>query len=239
MTRAAILAICIVSLAGCAREAIPKYPDLSESESLRRLQERAGSLRSASAEGSVRLTQATGESVRLDLAMALQFPDHARVRTWKFGQAVLDVTLLPDGLFVAGAGNDDQKKQLNAAGGQAGEMIRRLLRVMSGTFQSPQMSIQSNQIQICEMRGGGASIVCEVDRRTLTIRRCRIFDDRGVERFSLTLDRYIESAGQVWPTRIAGTGETGAIQLELRDVELNGEIPEQAFHPPARAEKAP
>ena len=87
--------------------------------------------------------------------------------------------------------------------------------------------------------GGEPAVVCEVDRRTLTPRKYSVLDDRGATRFSLTMDRYRQFGDVVWPMRMVAVSEGGMVEVELREAEVNPELPAAAFTPPRRAEKLP
>ena len=85
----------------------------------------------------------------------------------------------------------------------------------------------------------GQRIVCDVQRATLTPRKYSVYDPNGVERFTLTLDRY-EMIGDIpWPVKLTANSEGGIIGIELKEPELNGELAPNAFVPPRTAEKVP
>jgi len=138
-----------------------------------------------------------------------------------------------------GAGGADE---LSAAGSKAADYTRQWLRLMSGLFDAPGVTAEEkgDRLLVRQANPDGTMMTCEVDRKTLTPRRLILRDDRGAQRFALTLSRYTDSGtGIVWPRRIEASSESGQILIELRDVEINGEIPPTAFKAPARAEKLP
>ena len=69
---------------------------------LRILQDRgAGGEDGSQAASLLTLTRPDGQSVRLDAALVMSLPDHSvRLRAWKFNQAVFDLTLNPQGLWI-------------------------------------------------------------------------------------------------------------------------------------------
>jgi outer membrane lipoprotein-sorting protein len=78
-----------------------------------------------------------------------------------------------------------------------------------------------------------------VDRPTLTPRKYSMLDERGRTRFTLSLEQYRQFGQVVWPTKLTAVSESGTVEIELRDVEINPELEETAFVPPRRAEKLP
>jgi outer membrane lipoprotein-sorting protein len=235
--------ILVLAMIGCeARERIPMYSQISARESMAALAERAHAVRSVSGEGTVTLTRAGGQSVRLDSAVVLEPPQRARVRAWKFGHAVFDMTLTPQGVWIVAPQDDEHRSEIMSAGGNTGRLTRQWLRLMSGLFDAPGVSAteHGDRLLVLQANADGTVMTCDVDRKTLTPRRYVLRDDRGVQRFSLALSRYADFGnGIVWPRRIEAISESGQILIDLRDVEINGDLPPAAFRPPARAEKLP
>jgi outer membrane lipoprotein-sorting protein len=89
-------------------------------------------------------------------------------------------------------------------------------------------------IDQCERDGGMTR--CSIDRSTLTPREYVLKDHSGTSRFSLSLRNYGQLNGIVWPQTIEAVSDSGRILIELRDIEINGELPATAFHPAPRAE---
>jgi outer membrane lipoprotein-sorting protein len=241
-----ILPVSILALAtliGCeAPEHIPAYPLMPATESMAALAQRAHAVRAVSGEGTVTLTRANGQSVRLDSAVVLEPPQRARVRAWKFGHAVFDMTLMPQGVWIVAPQDDEHRSEILSAGGNTGRLTRQWLRLMSGLFDAPGVSAaeHGDRLVVLQTNPDGTVMTCDVDRKTLTPRRYVLRDDRGVQRFSLALSRYADFGnGLVWPRRIEAISETGQILIDLRDVEINGDLSPAAFRPPARAEKLP
>ena len=105
----------VLGVTGCAARrapeaGLPKFGDLDDATALRVLDERARSVGTASAACDLALTRADGQSVRLDGAVAMAPPDRLRLRAWKFGQAVFDLTMTPEGLWVV-AGDVASRRQ--------------------------------------------------------------------------------------------------------------------------------
>lgn len=236
------LLICALAIvAGCARrESIPVYPDLSTPRALQILAERSRSVKSVSAQALVTLTRPDGQTIRLDAALVMRPPDAARMRAYKFGQAVFDLTLSPDGAWMLAA-QGERRERIAAAGSDAGRLTREWLRLLTGLFDDPAIVTedQRGSLIVREKRPDGTTVVCHIDRSTLTARRYELLDEHGRKRFTLTLSDYADFHGVVWPRRIDALSDAGRILIELRDVEINEALPEAAFHHPARAEKLP
>ena len=232
--------ICLLAFfAGCATEHIPTYAPMPGNEAMRILRDRAGAIHTVSAQGLITLTKPDGNTVRMDAAIVLQPPERARLQAWKFGSTVFDMTLTPDGLWLIAPPKSDRRKEILAAGANTGHLTRQWLQLITGSFDDPTLSIRESgaQLLLDQRRMDGTTLLCRIDRKTLTPRRYAIQDNTGTERFSLSLNRYIEIGGIVWPREIEAVSGNGSILIELHDIEINGEPPPTAFRPPARAEK--
>jgi outer membrane lipoprotein-sorting protein len=228
-------------VAGCAHEKLPVYPDTEPAAALRLLADRSRSVHAVSSEGSITLTRPDGQSVRLDAALAMRPPDNVRIRAWKFGQAVFDLTLTPGGLWLITPDDSSRKERMKSAGISAGQFARAWSLFNGGFFETQGLWVENAGAQLRITRGaaGEMKIVCIVDRATLTPRRYTMTDPSGENRFELALDRYTQVGTTVWPQRMTAHSQEGDIVIELHDVEINGEIPPGAFTPPRRAEKLP
>jgi len=223
-------------------EAIPSYPLTDAADSLRRVAENAGRVKSLSGEGLITLTRANGESVRLDAAVAMRPPERARIRAWKFGRAVFDLTVTPEGVWIVSPEDSNRREQIRSAGVSAGQLARTWAVLSGGFFEERGLKTQLSDERMLVRRDASAgqpAVVCEVDRRTLTPRKYSMLDDRGSTRFTLTMDRYRQFGDVVWPMRLVAVSDGGTVEVELREVEVNPELPGAAFTPPRRAEKLP
>jgi acyl-CoA synthetase (AMP-forming)/AMP-acid ligase II/outer membrane lipoprotein-sorting protein len=235
--------LCIVLLsftAGCAHQPpLPTYSGISDAAALDVLARRAQSVHTMSGQGSLELTQSDGQSIRLEAAVAMRPPDHVRLRAWKFNQAVLDLTILPQGVWIVAPAGGKRKEQILSSSARAAEFAKAW--ALFTLFGEPEVTAtdQGGQLLIRQQRSGHPTIICHVDRRTLTPRRYEIYDESGALRFSLDLDKYAEINGIVWPGRMTAIGPDGKIVLDLRDLELNSGIPSGAFIPPAGAQRLP
>ena len=229
---------CLLSLVGCTTERIPTYPPMLSGEAIKVLADRSSAIHTVSAQGLITLTRDTGDTVRLDAAIVLQPPTRARLRAWKFGRAVFDMTLTPEGLWLIAPAESDRRKEIMSTGANIGNLTREWLRLITGALDAGSIASETDGKLVLKLpRENGSTMLCQIDRKTLTPRRYDLKDSSGVARFTLTLNCYTDIGGIVWPREIKAMSPTGQVLIELHDVEINGEIPTAAFRPPARAEK--
>ena len=231
-----IVATCL----GCARERIPTYPPMSNAQSLATLRAHAHAIKTVSAAATLTLTRPNGDGIRLDAALVLKMPDSARMRAWKFGHAVFDMTLTPDGLWIAAQQDDERRKEILAAGSNAAALMRQWLQLIVGSFDEgpgTSLSAESSILRFARRNEDQTLLTCEIQRETLTPRKYSLTDPGGAQRLSLRLSNYAELNGVTWPQRIEAISQTGRITIELHDVSINDELAPIAFRPPARAEK--
>jgi len=229
----ATMALCLF-LAGCNSEHIATYPPMSDRQAIQILIDRSRAIKTVSAQGLVTLERPGGQTVRLDAALAIQPRANARLRAWKLGQAIFDITLTPQGVWVVLPQQDP-----TSFGGNSANATRQWLRLMTGTFENAGVIADDTgpRLVLKQAADDGAIILCEVDRNTLTARRYILRDRPGRRQFTLTLSRYADFNGIAWPQKIEAAGPSGRITIDLNGVEINGELPPAAFHPPARAVK--
>ena len=222
---------------GCGHENLPTYPLMDATHSLAALAHRFGQVKSISGSGSLDLEQPDGQRIRLDLAAALSPPDQARLRAWKFGQAVFDLTIHADGVWLEARKTDRAIPPEVTA-----NRIAQIWRLLGGSlFSDPHVvaTVEANELRLVRRAGNEPELICLIDRETLTPRLYQLLDDKGLPRFSLKLDRYKIFNGLPWPTRLIAQSDTGRIIVEFREIDLNTDLPAGAFVPPRRAEKLP
>ncbi|HWP40970.1 MAG TPA: hypothetical protein VNL70_08590 [Tepidisphaeraceae bacterium] len=234
-----LLMLLLVGSPGCGAGRLPVWPMMSPQQSLETLNARARKITTVSGQGKLRLTRGRNESVILEAACALKPPDSARIRAWKFGRAVFDLTVLPDAVYLAAAKQSPGPTDTAFTGRGAADMIRSWLAITCDRLQPQVLQQTGDTLVAIQPWSDGSTLRCTIDRRTLTVRMYQVLDDEGHEQFCLLLDRYVVSNGQVWPARMIARSTSGTLRLELGDVQINGELGPGAFQPPARAEKLP
>src|SRR5207245_1240282 len=134
---------------------------------------------------------------------------------------------------------DSHTDEIRAAGANTGKLTRQWLALMTGSFDAANITAKETggQLILQQPQQSGTTMICEVDRKTLTPRRYILNDEKGASHSTLNLSRYIETSNTIFPRRIQAISDSGRILIDLRDLEINGEIPPAAFRPPKRAEK--
>lgn len=231
-----------VASAGCAprREpGVPAYRWVDEQTALADLRARAAAVRTVSTECAITLERPDGQNVQLDGALVTAKPDRVRLRAWKFNRAVFDLTLNDDGLWVMTMDDPKRRKQVLPASVSAAQFVRQWSYLTGGLFEEPGLVTRVDGGTLFVTRRSEDDdndvLTCEVDRATLTPRRY-VFDS-SAERFELRMERYRDINGVAWPTRLVAGSGSGRVIVDQRNVEINGELAENAFIPPRRAEK--
>lgn len=238
---ASAVALCLVACTRRPPSGLPTYPGLGDAAALEVLAERAAAVKTLSAQCRLTLTRPDGQTVRLDGAVVMAPPDRLRLRAWKFNQAVFDLTLTPDGLWVVTPDDPSRREKVIPASLSAARLGREWALLSGSFFGEPGLSVRDagRRLAVSKAMGDGRTVVCEVERKTLTPRRYRMSDPEGRERFTLALSHYQLFDGIPWPTRLGARSGDGRISIRMNDVELNGELAPNAFKPPRRAEKLP
>jgi outer membrane lipoprotein-sorting protein len=233
-----IFLIAAILSTGCAAkpEPIRHYPTTGPAESLAILRTRMADIKAVRGEATLTLTDPKGQTIHLDGAYLLAPPNRARLRAWKLGTAVFDLTIREDGAWAY-----LPREEAKPAAPNLRKSLNQWLDLLAGgEFFAGDAEIKGNTLILTRPQPGDMTLRCTVDRPTLTPRLYELFDPQGVKRFTLTMSDYRPAGeNQVWPMKIVAESEGGTIQLDTRDVEVNGELPAATFRPPSRAEKLP
>ncbi len=103
LSRITIALLFLIGLAGCQSEHLPTHPLLPAVATQQYLRDQSHQIHTVSAEGSITLTRPDNQSIRFDGAMVMRPPEQARIRAWKLGQAVFDLTLNESGVWLVSA----------------------------------------------------------------------------------------------------------------------------------------
>ncbi|MDP1662854.1 MAG: hypothetical protein Q8L55_13145 [Phycisphaerales bacterium] len=239
----AMFSACIVMvvLTGCVSEPpLPTYLPMSDAAALTAIADRQASVTSIWAECDLELTDAQGQSVSLDGVLIAVPPGKVRLRAWKFGHAVFDLTLR-DGqgwVFVPDEGPTAGKMSVESTPAQrVGEALELL---GPSYFRTARPAGGDKTTLIAEGTAMGRdNVECEIDRLTLTPRRFVLGAAGGGSSSELRLERYRLVGDVVWPTRLRLRSPSGEVVATLREVELGGDVPAGAFTPPQRAKALP
>lgn len=232
----AACAACV--LCGCSAN-LPVYPTMSDADAVALIATRLHHVRSISASADLTLTSGSGQTVSLDGALVARPPERARLRAWKFGSPVLDLTIVPEGVWAYAASRDASPSadmtKLPAQG------VSRSIEMLSGAYfdrarPMPQESTDVTLVVVGQAFGRD-DVRCAIDRATLTPRRFWLTGDG--QKLEILLDAYELIGTIAWARRMEFRGPDGMIEIRLGGIELNGELPENAFVPPARATRLP
>jgi len=237
-----ILGLLMGLIGGCASVTpLPAYPAMSDADALRTIADRQQAVKSVSAECNIYLTDPQGQTVSMDGVLVAQLPGKLRLRAWKFGHAVFDLTLTGDKNWVMLPDDGQAARKLDPANMPA----RRLgdaLDLLGPSFFRTASSISNVQPTggpLLVVRGsalGRDDVVCEIDRQTLTARKFVMGAADNAHASKLKLDDYaMTESGIVWPMRMSFKSPMGEVLIVVRSVELNGDVPAGAFVPPKRA----
>jgi hypothetical protein len=189
----------------------------------------------------VEVTPPDGRAVILEGVLQALGPDRLRFGARKSDREFLGVVVNPKGLWFWST--EMPERPASPAGVSPSRLIAAWSLVAGDFFLrgNPAIEDRGGGSFVCMRReeGGGGLIACEVDRNTLTIRRCRFHDAKGQEQGSIVLDRYRVVAGIAWPTQIDAEGREGRISVRMADVRINAEPPADAFTPPPDAAWTP
>ncbi len=235
----AIVAILVVG-AGCASP-LPRYEWHDAPTALRTMSRRDGGIRTFWASCRILLESGAGR-VELTGALVAQPPRRLRLRAWKFSQAVLDITLNDDGLFVL-----DKNRSKNTSDNLQRVNHARFVEAIAllpgferdAAWQAGENSDGDEFLITRPSPDQGGAIECTVDKDTLVRKRCVYRDDGGHIRQSLSFDAYAIVGDTVWPMHVEGSGESGSFALLFDRIDVNVELAARAFDPPRRAVKQP
>ena len=233
-----IVAIGVVAatvFGGCSTH-LPAYPSMTDEEAITTIAIRQASITSISAECDLDLTDAAGQRISFDGVLVAMPPSRLRLRAWKFGHAVFDLTLVDGKAWMIapedqGGGHRFEKdaipaKHLSEAVNILGDAFFRTATPAGG---------DSKTLLAKGTAFGREDMVCEIDRLTLTPLRFFAAGDAEGSAAQLLLGEYTVANETVWPMRVTLTSPSGEVLIRVRTVELNETLPSGAFTPPKRA----
>jgi hypothetical protein len=222
-------------LGGCAAR-LPTYESMEAIEAWSIVADRITGVESMRAEADATLYASDDTNMRVDAVLLMQAPHSTRIRAWKLGHAVLDLTATDDNVWF-----DDPSPSENQGDPELGvgplELAEGLALLAGWSYATgiPVVAERSADAYIFECRTARGVVHCVVDGSTLLPRSISRIDEAGVE-FSLELDRYRLVGETPWPHRASLRAGGRSIVLVFRDVILNEPLPAGAFVPSASAE---
>jgi len=250
MSTRRVIGVCLTAwsaacITGCASTRpkppanLPHYDWSDAATALRTMEDRDHAVDTFSASCDL-LVENHGKRVALTGAVAADPPDRLRLRAWKLSQAVLDLTLNEDGLFLYQRKRDgDDDSSVSKLTEKRFVSVLKLLPGFGATGQWTTKTVGRKEFSIVSRSADGPMIECFIDKRTLTRTRCVHRDDQGHVGETLTFTSYRPIDGTVWPMHLAVRGLHGNVDLDFDDVNINEELSPRAFKPPRRAVKQP
>lgn len=236
------------TLLGCRSappgDEVPRYEGLTYQEIIVMLANQADAIQTFSASGVLRLDDPERGSVTLDVALLAEGEDRLRLRAWKLGRAVFDLTRDGDALWLWTSDTRDQTHDpappINA------EQVGIGWSLLSGRrFTQPPQGIEpGNPLTLTYLLDEPSGTVArmQIDRETATVQRCEVLTRDQTVQQTILPDRYRLIDGQAIATRIVSSGpaaDAPAFTLELTEIEINIELPATAFTPPRAAQRQP
>jgi len=255
------MCLVLATVCGCGYP-LATYGPMSASDARGILRQRAEGIKTVSAQADVVLSRSNGQGVQLDAVLVMRPPDSLHLRAWKLGQAVLDLTITPQGAWLMQPpppSTDGSPAPTTAPASDpfdqpgVGHGLAATWSLLSGGMfvgDAPEMDQArdiGSRFEFRRVQSDGMSVVCDVDKHTITPTQYRLYDADGIQQFELTLDDYANNSGIDWPMKIVarqlgtgqGAGSANSIEVDFHKVELNTDLPDGAFVPPRRARKLP
>ena len=230
--------VSIALVAGCS--SLPTYPPMSDAEALATIADRLALIVTVSAECDLALADDRGQRVNLEGVLLAEPPGRLRLRAWKLGRAVFDLTVVDGKAWLMAL---DEGPNARGPAGEAppARRVSQAFDLLGPLFFRCAHAAGGDGVTLVA-RGsalGRGDVVCEIERLTLTPRRFVVPGREGSAPSTLRLDEYEVVGSTVWPMRWHLQGATGEIVVRVRELELNGRLPAEAFTPPARAGALP
>lgn len=244
-----VLLACVVfacgAASGCAAK-LPTYTWTTPDQALEIIRNRTESIVTIQAACDIMLTDRQGRSVTLDGAMVSQPPGWFRVRAWKLGRAMLDLTTTPDDVWVMLAESERSPASLPA--GFDARDFAAAWRMLQGGFFEQELeflprSSDGRSVEFIRRSpnlDGDLFTSAIVDRaRLIPLSYTRQQPGAGAQVHQVELGRYRMVGGVAVPHLLRFSSESESLVLRLRDVAINEDLATAAFKPPARAVKQP
>lgn len=236
MARLLFIPALAAMLTGCAAT-LPTYEPMEAREAWRVVAERIEAIESVRAEADATLSGPDASSLRVDAVLLLRAPNGTRLRAWKLGHAVLDLTATGEGVWFDSASPPDGTDETTFGVGP--DELAEGLALLGGWRYEANVPTRAERVGDCyefDCPTESGTVRCVVDGSALVpLSLSRAGPD--VTEFSLELDRYRLVGDTPWPQRARLEAGDRSILLVFRDVTLNEPLPAGAFAPPSTAER--
>ena len=240
-----------LTLIGCCADppgqALPEMRGLSDQQILNVLAKRADQVQRVMSSGTMQLQSDESGPVRLDVALLAEGNDRLRLRAWKLGRAVFDLTRDGNDVWVWASERvndpDNADALADLPNAEQLDLVWQLVcgQLLSNSPDHIQTGDPLAATYTLQTQPNAPPVSAEflINRPDQTIKQITVRDAQGQSRASYTPSRYRLIGGLPWATRIALKSEGFAFEIELDEVELNGTLPKSAFNPPRDARKQP
>jgi hypothetical protein len=213
---------------------------MDDADAIKTIWRRQDSLRRISAECTVLLVDGDGSRASLDGVLVAERPNRLRIRAWKLGQAVFDLILKDDQVWLYQPRNGRRAEGFDAQH-LPHQQLKEAWDLLGPAYFETAVPIE-NQAGQLSTRGtlfGNGDIDCDIERSTLTPTRFTFPGSNEGPSQQLLLSHYVSIESHVWPGRVQLLGPQGSLIIRFNDTEINGDIPSTAFTPPRRAKRIP
>ena len=223
------------ALSGCKsppQSPLPQYALTDPQQTLAAYLAHRVQPKSVQAQATIELTDAKRQTVQLDAALLLSAPDRVRLRAWKFGTAVFDLTVQGQRAWAF-----IPRDEARPAVAPARKSIVQWFALLEGDLAAPNSRLsQSADALTIETPSDDGALRSTIDRRTLTVVRYEYVDSANKVRFTLQLaDYHAQPDGSPWPMSIVAKSDQGIVAIRFSDVTLNEALPPDLLNPPSRA----
>lgn len=202
------------------------------------IDDRVGAIETLAAECRLSFHRPGKDSVSLQGALVAQPPDRLRLRAWKLGHAVMDLTVRPDGVWLWNAKRADEATRKLIDGELSTGPWKSVWPRLGSLLAESDAAISRSGPNRFVVRGDlpdGGHIEAEIDGPSRTVLAYRLFEPTGEGLGVLELGDYRIIADEPWPRRLEAKTERGTLEVTFHELTLDEPLPESAFEPPKRA----
>lgn len=226
----------IAVAAGCGRER-DLGPRLSAEEVRSRLEARAEAIRSLRAECRIMISKRGRGAVELRGVLIADKANRLRLRAWKASQVAFDLTATPEGTWLLAEVESSRREQEGAESSIAEAQVSRAVDLLFGVPGGPLRATGKRDALVYEqpLRKGQGRARCELNRYTALLEGCAFVDSGGRSRAEVQFDGYRLVEGVALAHEIEFRAGGLRIEMEVTDLELNPQLSNAVFQPPADA----
>ncbi len=224
--------VIVTSLLHGCRAPVPVQPGRSTSEVVADVRARTDRVSRFAVTGSATLTGHGGKRVSLDTVLIAQNTGMVRLRTYKMGSAAFDLTILPDAVWVWQSRRLDQPIDIPAFTTADLPLWTMLVGGLPESMSGRAVRKPDHIAWIAKIDDGEFTTMLDPDSAVVT---SYIFARKNGQRHAIELDRYRMVGEVAWPGRVRVLGQQGEIVIRLSNIEIDPDLPGDAFTPPSGA----